>query len=201
MTTPQNKKRFYIAVVIVIVIVAAGLFAVLTIGQHTPAPTETDESGVQGATDGKDDPTARVAGESPKEKLKRFRAMREKLAERAKSAGRENPPEMARPPHAPPASQTLRTSTRQERRTQRESIVLDSIHGMVKNGDTEKALVMLNQQRSLFPEEDETERAAFEIIIGCIKEGNEAAPASADRFTQKHPQFRMNRYINRICGR
>ena len=43
------------------------------------------------------------------------------------------------------------------------------------------------------------EKAAFEVISGCIKERNKEARESADRFIESHPNYRLNKHINRLC--
>ena len=71
---------------------------------------------------------------------------------------------------------------------------------MMKEGENEKALMFVEQQRSLFPEENAVEEMAFEVISGCIKERTEATREAAADFIDTHPNFRLNRHISRLCS-
>jgi hypothetical protein len=131
--------------------------------------------------------------------MEQFRKMKEILAQQVVKADSVGPKDTAAPQPAPDETGQLRPSTVFERRTTRELIVLDGIFGMMKNGETDKALMMLDQQRALFPEDNPIESEAFKIISDCIKAKNEITRKAAADFIGTHPDFRLNRQINRLC--
>lgn len=182
----------------------AALLVVFFLCEETSSPKEPKIENPAVSSDRATPARRDVSRETPKQRLERLREFGRLLSsQRGETIDSSTTAEAATPRKQPASSEPepVRTSTEFERRATRELIVLESIFGMLKEGDTKKALIMLDQQRALFPEGNEVETAAFELILGCIQENSDRTRNAAADFLTANPDFRLNKHINRLCFR
>ena len=201
-SSSQNRRK---GVLLIFGFAIAVLAIFLLLGSERQDPAQSAEETQSLSPDSRGESAVESTVETRAQSVRQLDKMQEMLTQqvrKAKQVSRANSarsPDAERPQPAPAETPQLRPSTRHQRRTTRELIVLDAVFGMMKNGETEKALLFLAEQRSLFPEENAVESEAFEVIAGCIEAKNEATGKVAADFVKTHEDFRLNRHIKRLC--